>query len=711
MIKNQNAKSKLTERITALFLALVLTACSVTPVSTPSPSVPPATEAIPTPTEMAIELEGEVFTTTEDLPEEITPSMDLFTEMAESDGLDIDELHPILWLKATQGELSVNYALLRVATVSDLTDPDGEPGNPKPVYYIAYRDEQGQMQGGYVLGKLIEKDNQGVSYVARMLSEETFRNWQNNTQPEDGSYTVGQVVYSVPLREAISVEQARTMQAKLNSGKLSSEDFMENYAEGVAFIQPGQEKQVVGIDKSAPELIAKPFWQELFSGVTEAQAASLEFSSEPEPTPTPLPTLSAELTGGIEGIPDPRITNPEIFYVDKKMVSGKLYTSPIVDYATAKNMSQNTEQISTGIKYESYLDSSGQMFLVGYYSQDGQKTPLLIYDLETENWSKILLPDLVSKINPRVSVGTYATYFDSNMGEIVANNARIMIIENDTKWSFFEKEQGIFDSSRRRHIKEQIYFAKEHNIDIIGGPFLYWIAYPDWVRGLPKEQIKAELEEYITYTITSFGKDIKYWIVGNEYHPLSNGDHEDYLQSQFTSDEEDILLFASRVARRVADQVNPEIKLIYNDNKNHIKDKGSYHDTKSVVDLLRAEGLVDIVGFEMHDLVPENNAGKPTSQNIIDSIDAYGLSTMFTEVDADFTRRNGPINDQAQVENFKIMLEACLNSQSCLAFIQWDIGKPQSLFITGDDGQITPKAGYYDLLAYLLTRLQSASHQ
>jgi hypothetical protein len=43
----------------------------VTPVSTPSPVAPPETEAIPTSTEIAIELEGEVYSTTEDLPEEI----------------------------------------------------------------------------------------------------------------------------------------------------------------------------------------------------------------------------------------------------------------------------------------------------------------------------------------------------------------------------------------------------------------------------------------------------------------------------------------------------------------------------------------------------------------------------------------------------------------------------------------------------------------
>jgi len=72
MTTNKNSNHKLIEKISTLFLALSLTACSVTPVSTQSPSTPPATEAIPTPTEIAIELEGKVFSTTEDLPEEIT---------------------------------------------------------------------------------------------------------------------------------------------------------------------------------------------------------------------------------------------------------------------------------------------------------------------------------------------------------------------------------------------------------------------------------------------------------------------------------------------------------------------------------------------------------------------------------------------------------------------------------------------------------------
>ena len=72
MNTNQHSKTTIIAKIISIYLALILTACSVTPVSTPSPSTPPATEAIPTSTEIPIELEGKVFSTTEDLPEEIT---------------------------------------------------------------------------------------------------------------------------------------------------------------------------------------------------------------------------------------------------------------------------------------------------------------------------------------------------------------------------------------------------------------------------------------------------------------------------------------------------------------------------------------------------------------------------------------------------------------------------------------------------------------
>jgi len=319
------------------------------------------------------------------------PYVDAFSDMALKDGLDITEMDSILWFKAAQGELSVNYALLQIAVVTDIKDADGQPSNPKPVYYIAYQDEQGQMQSGYALGKLIEKDDKGVSYVTRVLDEQTFHNWQNDTQPEDGSYTVGQIVYYVPLREDINIEQAIITQSKLNSGELSSEDFLQNYAEGVGFIQPGQEDQLVGVDKPTPEeLNTQPFWKDLFSAVTEVQAAGLELSSEAHPTPTaePIPTLSSELVGGIEGIPDPKISNPELFDLTKE-------DTPIPQFVNAMQMvgiEITGEEVLSGLRLELETPKNLPPFIT-YRTEDGVALLMAKFDSQNNkwNWDKALL--------------------------------------------------------------------------------------------------------------------------------------------------------------------------------------------------------------------------------------------------------------------------------------------------------------------------------
>jgi hypothetical protein len=699
MTINKNANRKLIEKISTLFLALVLTACSVTPVSAPSPSVPPATEAIPTPTEIAIELEGEVFSTTENLPKEIIPSMELFTEMAGIDGLDINELHPILWLKAAQGEFSVDYALLQIATITDLTDPDGEPGNPKPFYYIAYQDEQGQMQGGYVLGKLIEKDSQGVSYVARMLSEETFSNWQNNTQPEDGSYTVGQVVYSVPLREDISVEQARTMQAKLNSGELSSEDFMENYAEGVAFIQPGQEKQVVGIDKnkSTPELIAKPFWQELFSGVTEAQAAGLEFSSEPEPTPTAEPT-EITLT------PEQQLTEYLQTYEAKESID------QFVNAMQMAGIEVTEEQVAQGINFQELKDKNGKLFIVAVYNlnPDPKKTdetlegpiPLLIAKQGGNGewgWKNCGMKDLANIQG--ISMGTvFGSKEEMDIGDqngIIKNNF------DDAAIPFAYEDQNAQRDTQYRISRakadgmSRILFMSEFSENIDGNP------------GTLGEVLKTT-EERIRL-LKKFEPDISVLRVLNEVHK----DQQSYKFWQKFGDSYITEIY--RLARRYF----PNAQLLYNETYNYDLEDGFYPETKKIVELLKAEGLIDVVGMEMHMYQYGSNV-KPNKDSIIQIMQSFGLPVYITELDVNQTNLSGTPEQKLvkQAETYNVVVHACVESKVCKTINLWGMVDKYSwleydwLFnetggsINADpnlfDDSGKPKISYYYFLSSLL---------
>jgi endo-1,4-beta-xylanase len=715
MNTNQNSKTNLIEKITALFLALSLTACSVTPVSTQSPSAPPATEAIPTPTEIAIELEGEVFLTTENFPEEVIPSMELFIEMAQGDGLDINELHPILWIKAAQGELSVNYALLQIATVSDLTDPDNQPANPKPVYYIAYQDQQGQMQGGYVLGKIIEKDSQGASYVARMLSEETFRNWQNNTQPEDGSYTVGQVVYSIPLREDISVEQARTMQAKLNSGELYSKDFMENYAEGVAFIQPGQEKQVVGIDKnkSTPELIAKPFWQELFSGVTEAQAAGLEFSSEPEPTPTAEPTQT-----------------PEQALAEFK--ESAEYKQGLQDYLNAMGLEAENVEISEEVKI---INGQEYRFLVAIPDQTklsieqqrnieiDSKFPLAIgciIESGKLGWRMVGLKDLTTGI---FGTSTIWNLLDNNKLEF--NEVRpkyIDILKKDFSkytmqfnWSDIQPNgPGNFNFSVLDwQISQLAKFGITERDMILGAHTLIWQSehsIPQWLKNgnYSNEEISQFMVTFIKTVVGRYKGRIDTWIVVNEpAGNLRSWVRDDFYYKQLGPEYIDM-------AFQVAREADLTAKLIFNDTDNHEPLGETTNNSKQIVNRLKSKGYIDGIGIQMH-----LDASKSFDSNKVrEVLDDYGVPIYITELDIDMTNIVGTSEERLRQQALIMaeVIKMCLESESCVSITMWEAPGDRFNWLenymdksnadpTLWDDNLNPKMGYYFLIKILYEEL------
>jgi len=72
----------------------------------------------------------------------------------------------------------------------------------------------------------------------------------------------------------------------------------------------------------------------------------------PTATPTPLPTLPPEQVGGLEGVPDPRYSNPELFDLSDP-------DAPIPQFVNAirkLGIETTPEQILQGIQYEAYRE-------------------------------------------------------------------------------------------------------------------------------------------------------------------------------------------------------------------------------------------------------------------------------------------------------------------------------------------------------------------
>jgi len=472
------------------------------------------------------------------------------------------------------------------------------------------------------------------------------------------------VVYSVPLREDISVEQARTMQAKLNSGELSSEDIMENYAEGVGFVQPGQEKQVVGIDEPAPELIAKPFWQELFSGVTEAQAVSLEFSSEPEPTPTPIPTLSAELTGGIEGIPDPRITNPELFDLTSR-------DAPIPQFVNAMKMAGieiSAGQVSQGLVIEELKDINNNPFLVATYNLDPDPKqtgetlegpiPILVGEKNQENnwkWNQCSLTHLSRPQN----INTSASFDGSGSVELLKNDSLVRSNFNFATIPYSTALEGDLNYRLGNAKKAGFKNFMTHVIDY------------DLIESMPpssQDELLEIIKKQLIFASKTFNntEGERIFILWNEIHPPISH-YMYYLYTRYG--DIDLVKKTYQMAR---DILGDNSTLLYNETYNYSFKEGYYENTKNIIEELESEGLIDGVGMQMH-MSQNGNEIEPSEKEITEVMKNYGVPVYITEFDINQENLKGPNKELSQAEIAYKVISACVKSEVCKIIGFWGV--------------------------------------
>ena len=349
-------------RVMTILGLLVSSSCSVTEAQN---NISKPAETAPIPGANEPQLAMQPFEINKEYPEALQPYVDVFKNMATKDKLDLNLINNFDFIVARDPAkgTTVEYALMPMAVVNGLTDPDNEPANQKPVYYLAYKDEQGQVIGNYVLGRLLEQDSEGnVSYVSRILADASFQDWLNNTQPADSQIDLGQIVYATALANGIDIKQARKIEQQLTGGELSSADFMKQYALGVSFIQPGQvARQVTIVNPLMPDntpvepSIVPSFWSRLF-GVQPALAAGLELeatATAPGSTPIIEPTSSAEPTPTIE----PTLSAEQ----QQQVIMNQFVNEPFYDQYIADN--QIPEQAATAF-YKEYPGADGEPFAV-----------------------------------------------------------------------------------------------------------------------------------------------------------------------------------------------------------------------------------------------------------------------------------------------------------------------------------------------------------
>jgi hypothetical protein len=107
----------------------------------------------------------------------------------------------------------------------------------------------------------------------------------------------------------------------------------------------------------------------------------------PTATPTPIPTLPPEQVGGLEGVPDPRYSNPELFDLNNP-------NAPIPQFVNAMRtagIEVDPQEVANNLEFRQITGVDGERYVVASYMIVGEsgRSYFMGYKAkreETENW-------------------------------------------------------------------------------------------------------------------------------------------------------------------------------------------------------------------------------------------------------------------------------------------------------------------------------------
>jgi GH35 family endo-1,4-beta-xylanase len=434
----------------------------------------------------------------------------------------------------------------------------------------------------------------------------------------------------------------------------------------------------------------------------------------PTATPTPIPTIQV----GSLSIPDPRVTNPELFNLTKP-------DAPIPQFVNAmKNggIDVSAEQIAQGITYVStkadgapLIDKDCNPFVVAVYNLDPSlfpeqyrdlsgRLPLFYYNASTKQWifetttkklSKInnfplgvlLMPDVpesieLTKNNFSIGVATY------NILKITNNNVNTPPEKYNFSWPDF-----------------QVTLAQQLGLKVRFHILMNRDDMPQGLENFTREEFINFLESYFTGVFSHFEKKfpgivVEYDILG-ESRP--NETDRDFYAAKF-GQEYPRLVFET--AYRIKNQINPNIRIGYIDTNNLLPTSSATGVNKDLI-LPQINRYIDYYGVEAHLNLDSDKLNNPKDlENAVNNLNDYrritGKPILITENDI---KNKSPLE---QAYSLYLLLQAC-DKTSVESLTFWGIGDNNSWLgneaeATPFDSNFNPKLAWYILGKFLLEK-------
>lgn len=275
------------------------------------------------------------------------------------------------------------------------------------------------------------------------------------------------------------------------------------------------------------------------------------------------------------------------------------------------------------------------------------------------------LRELAEENGIAIGAAVYTIHFgDPNYLETFAREFNMLTPENEAKPCEVQKQLGIFDFTK---FDKLVDFAQANDMTIHGHTLLWHQCVPQWLANanFDRDEAIRHLRDHIYTVVGRYKGRVAIWDVVNEAIADSGGVLRDTPWRRLIGDDYIELAF------RFAHEADPDALLFYNDYSIEESNKKSDAVYAMLQDFLERDVPIHGVGLQSHHTLGRIN-GSSIADNI-KRIGELGLQVQFTEVDVRYEGDTTPQILERQAKDYATLMDVCLNSEFCTAFITWGV--------------------------------------